>query len=116
MKVAIPTNDSVNIFKRTGKAGKFVLAEVDKTKFNILETVLNKHSHDHDEHHHHHDDNGHSHDDLFESIAGCEYIVVNVVGKQLKADLEKKGINIFKTKELTVEAAILDLISSEVIK
>ena len=110
MKIAIPSNDSINIFKRTGRTEKFVIAEIIDSKFNIVSAVLNKHNHDHDEDEHKHE-HGHSHDDLFESIAGCSYVIVNVVGKNLKADMEMNGIGIFKTKETTVEAGILDFIS-----
>jgi len=115
MKIAIPSNDSINIFKRTGRAEKFVIAEINDSKFNIVDTVLNQHTHEHGDHHHH-DEHGHSHDDLFESIAGSEFVVVNVVGKQLKTDLEKNAIGIFKTKETAVEAGILDFISNKIIK
>lgn len=115
MKVAIPSNDLVNIFKRTGRTEKFVIAEIKDSNFNIVDTVFNQHMHDHDEHHHH-DENGHSHDDLFESISGCDHVIVNVVGKQLKTDMEKNGIGIFKTKEKTVKAGVLDFISKSIIK
>ena len=113
MKVAIPSNDLVNIFKRTGRTEKFVIAEIINSEFSIVNTVLNKHNHDHDEDNHAHD-HGHSHDDLFESIAGCSYVIVNVVGKQLKADMEINNIGIFKTKETNVEAGILDFISKKI--
>ncbi len=115
MKVAIPSNDSINIFKRTGQAKKFTIAEINDSDFSIVDAVFNKHTHEHGEDHHH-DENGHSHDDLFESIEGCKHIIVNVVGKQLKADLEKNNIGIFKTKEITVDGGILDFVAKNIIK
>jgi len=110
MKVAIPSNDGVNIFKRTGRAEKFVISEISDSKFKVIKTVANEHSHDHDENHSE-EEHGHSHNELVKSIEGCEYLIVNMIGKHLKADMDKNRVKIFKTSSTTIEGGILDFIS-----
>jgi len=106
MLLAIPSNDSVNIFKRTGRASKFVVAEISGDTFSFVKTVANKHTHNHNE-----NEEDHSHQDLVDSIADCKYIIVNMVGKHLKADMAKNNIEIFITKEETVKGGLADFIS-----
>ncbi len=113
MQVAIPTNDSVNIFKRTGRAPKFVIAEISGNTFSFLKTVDNKHTHDHNDNEH---EKEHSHQDLVDSISGCKYIIVNMVGKHLKTDMTKNNIQIFITKEETIETGLTDFISNVIDK
>jgi len=108
MQVAIPTNDSVNIFKRTGRAPKFVIAEISGNNFSVIKTVDNHHTHDHHENEH---EEEHSHQDLVDSIAGCKHIIANMVGKHLKADMMENNIKIFITKEKTIEGGLNDFIS-----
>lgn len=115
MKVAIPSNDGVNVFKRTGRAEKFVLAEISDNTYKIIGNVANKHSHEHDDKHSH-DEHEHSHDDLVKSIAGCEYLLVNMIGKHLKTDIDKSGINIFKTSFTKLDDALSDFITKNNVK
>jgi len=108
MLVAIPSNDSLNIFKRTGRASNFVIAEVSGNTFSFVKTVANNHTHDHNNNE---NEEEHSHQDLVDSIKGCKYVIVNMVGKHLKADMVKNSIEIFITKEETVENGLNDFIS-----
>lgn len=114
MKVAIPSNDGVNIFKRTGRAEKFVIAEVFGDTFKFVDTVKNSHSHEHDDNDSH-DEHEHSHDNLVKSIAGCEFLLVNMIGKHLKADIDKSGIKVFKTSITIIDETLLEFISKNIV-
>jgi len=115
MKIAIPSNDGVNIFKRSGRAEKFVISEISENSFKIIGNIVNTHSHDHDDNHSH-NEHEHSHNDLVKAIEGCEYLLVNMIGKHLKADMVNSGIKIFKSSFTLVEDAISDFISKNSVK
>jgi len=110
MKIAIPSNDGINIFKRTGRAEKFVISEISENTFKIIGSVVNSHSHDHDDNHSH-EEHEHSHNDLVKTIEGCDYLLVNMIGKHLKTDMDNSGIKIFKSSFTIIEDALLDFIS-----
>jgi len=105
MRMAFPTNDKINIFKRTGRANAFLILDVGTDAISEIDYRLNKHSHKN-----HLQDEGnshdHSHDELVKSLSDCAFIVVNVIGKQLLADITNAGIVVFKTEEENIKNAI----------
>ena len=107
MRIAIPTNDRIRIFKRTGRANAFLIVDVDAASANEIDYRTNTHSHE-DDAHDHEENHDHSHADLVESLSDCAFIVVNVIGKHLLADLTNAGIIIFKTREENIKNAIAD--------
>jgi len=111
MRIAIPTNDKISLFQRTGRADAFLIFEVDMT--NIREVDYRKNQHAHDEHSHDEgEEHDHSHTELVEAISDCAFVVVNVVGKHLLSDLTNAGIVVFKTKEQNIKNAIADFNAS----
>ncbi|RLD45511.1 MAG: hypothetical protein DRI89_00775 [Bacteroidetes bacterium] len=107
MRMAFPTNDKINIFKRTGRANAFLIVDVDPTAINEIDYRINKHSHE--EHLQVEDQShDHSHAELTETLSDCAFVVANVIGKQLLADITNAGIVVFKTKEENIKNAIAD--------
>jgi predicted Fe-Mo cluster-binding NifX family protein len=100
MRIAIPTNDKVNLFRRTGRAKAFLVFDVDMSGFEEVELRKNLHSHDEGEEH------DHSHTELVESLSDCAFIVVNQIGKHLLKDIDNAGILVYKTSESNIKNAI----------
>ena len=107
MRIAIPTNDKTSIFQRTGQANAFLIVDVDAASVNEIDYRTNTHS---DEEHEHdgEENHDHSHAELVESLSDCAFIVVNVIGKHLSADIKNAGIVVFKTKEKNIKNAIAE--------
>ena len=107
MRIAIPTNDKTTIYKRTGRANAFLIVDVDMAAINEIDYRTNTHSHE--EHAHDGEENhDHSHAELVESLSDCAFVIVNVIGKHLLADIKNAGIIVFKTKEENIKNAIAD--------
>ncbi len=102
MKIAIPTQDKQNIFKRTGRAPLFVIYEYKNGVWNETGSVTNRHHHEE----HHHEGEAHSHAELVKQIESCDAILLNHVGKHLKNDLEQAGIKIIKTEKENIKEAL----------
>ncbi len=116
MKIAIPTNDKEHLFKRSGRAKGFLVADVSGSEHVIEDFRLNNHSH---HHHHGHDEeseHGHSHKEIVDALSDCSYLVVNVIGKHFLRDMQDAGINVFKTHETTIAGALEDFKKSIVNK
>lgn len=104
MKIAIPTNNRIEIAKRTGRASEFAFYTIENGEIKSVTYKKNTHSHnDHDrnEGHHHgehedHDHGGHnhehgehSHDDLLEILTDIDLLLVRAVGKYMRKTLHK---------------------------
>ncbi len=94
MKIAIPTDDRVNIAIRTGRAAEFAIYQMDDASIQNVSYITNTHgNHDHHDHHAGHDhDKGHSHKELTEQLRGIDMLLVNHLGKYFKQNLVEAGI------------------------
>jgi len=104
MRVAFPTNDKSTLFKRSGRAKGFLIADISDSGFKVVDFRSNNHSHEHqhgDEGHH-----DHSHKEIVEALNDCEYIIVNMVGKHFGKDLLDAGIEVFKTDKQIISEAV----------
>ncbi len=108
MKIAIPTNDKKHLFKRSGRAEGFLVADVSDTEHAIKDERLNTHSHHHHHGHNEESEHGHSHKEIVDALSDCSYLVVNVIGKHFLHDLQTAGIEVFQTDETTITGAIDD--------
>lgn len=103
MKIAVPVDsDKITIFKRTGQAPFFAIFQNG-----IFETTVeNSHGkevHDHydDEHEHAEDDAEHvgHHKKDIAGLAGCDFILVQMVGEHMREAIESLNIKIKKIRE-----------------
>jgi predicted Fe-Mo cluster-binding NifX family protein len=107
MRIAVPTNDKINLFQRTGRADAFLIFELDMA--GIQEVDYRKNQHAEEEHSHEEDGtHDHSHAELVDSLSDCAFIVVNQIGKHLMKDIKNAGILVHKTKEANIKNAIAD--------
>lgn len=91
MKIAIPTNDRINLAERSGRAKEFAIFEFDNSELKSSNFIKNTHSHDDDNH-------NHTHKDIVEKIADCDLFIAKKAGKHLANDLNEAGIKIKITK------------------
>ena len=106
MKIVIPVdNDKKTIFKRTGKAPFFAIYEDNK----MIQIVVNAHASSHHEEHHHH--YGHSEEEVEHhrqdilNLKGCDVILAQAVGVNMKEALKDIGLEIQKIRKIDGESA-----------
>ena len=101
MKIAIATNDRINVAKRTGQAKEFALIEIENGK-----VISQKYAANHHEHHDDEEEHEHSHDDIVKILKDIDVLLLLNVGGHLKKDLEEGNIKYEKTKLKTLEEVI----------
>ncbi len=104
MKIAIPTNDRKTVAKRTGRCEEFAVYEISENKITNTEYRENNHDHNHD--HAEGEEHEHSHDDIMQLLSDVDLMVVNMIGKHMKHDLEESKMEYQKTKESNIEVIL----------
>ena len=106
MKIVLAVDeDKQTIVKRTGQSAYFIIYEDDK----ISELVPNKHHdgghHAHREHEEHdhsqmaHQEHTNSHKKDVQALKGCDIMLVQAVGENMKEALESVGLKIKKIRQ-----------------
>ena len=107
MKIAIPTNDRINIAERSGRAAEFAVYTIGSNGVESVEYLTNSHEHNHHgggEHHHGHGEgNGqavhnHGHGDIVALLAGVDMVVGKKFGPHFSRDFHDAGIKMKLTK------------------
>ncbi len=120
MKIAIPSNDKINIAGHFGRTKGFVICEIDNQEVikkeykenNFTGHAKGKHSegehehHEHHEHHKHEHDEHHSHKGIFDAIGDCRMVIAGGMGRRLYDEFQQKNINVFVTKEKNIDNAL----------
>lgn len=101
MKIAIPTSDRINVYKRTGRALEFAICELVNGSYEFVEFIKNPHEHSEQEEHEH------SHHDIVEALKDCDALLVIGAGTQFKKDFGAAGIPLYKTYETELKEAII---------
>ena len=105
MKIAIPSNDKINIAERTGRAKGFMVYKIENKEIKaFVYRINNTHDHDHD----HGEEHEHSHKELVEFLQDCDLIILKHIGKHLKRDLEKANLQYTFTKHTKLNDIIYD--------
>ncbi len=113
MKIAVASDDGMNVALHTGRCQGFVIYEVVGSAAKRLEHRVNgytahaqgqcegEHSHEHGESHH-------SHGPLVNALADCAALVTRGLGPRLVSDLAARGIEVYMCPgEVADEAAQL---------
>ncbi|MEA3371718.1 MAG: NifB/NifX family molybdenum-iron cluster-binding protein [Campylobacterota bacterium] len=99
MKIAIPVeSDKSTIARKTGQSAFFAVYENGE----ILEYIPNRHGHGgaHKNHEHMQDaEHTHSHKKDVMGLVGCELILVQVIGENMKEALESIGLKVKKIRQ-----------------
>jgi len=101
MIIAFPTNDKKTVAKRTGRCEEFVIYKIEDGKTELIEYRKNTHEH----HNHSHDndkEDNHNHNDIMETLRDIDLLIVKMVGKNFRNDLESFSIKYEKTVELDI--------------
>ena len=115
MKIAIPSNDNINISSHFGRTKGFVICEMDNDKIINKEYKQNTFTghaqglHKGDEHGH----GNHSHNGIFNAIGDCEIVIAGGMGRRLYNDFEQNNIKVFVTKEMNIDSALNLFLNSE---
>lgn len=101
MKIAVPTENKYDLFKRTGQAPGFIIVEVRDNRMFAEEYLPMGEI----------DDEAtealeHSHPGITKKLSGVDYILVNAIGKYLQEDMEKNDVEVVRTKETNIEKAV----------
>lgn len=114
MKIAVPSNDGVNISAHFGRSKGFIIFETGGNQINsqsyIENTVTGHAMGHHNENEHHHEDHGshtHSHTGILGALAGCETVIAGGMGQRLYTDLLAAHKKVFVTKEENAQQAVL---------
>lgn len=101
MKVAIPTSDRINVYKRTGHTKEFAICEITDGSYEFIEFRTNP-PHEHEEA----GEENHGHEEVVALLNDCDALLVLMAGKHFKQDFEKANIPIYKTNENDLKEAI----------
>ena len=118
MKIAVPSDDSINIARHFGRASGFKIFEIEnnsikesgyrKNTFTGHSKGLHVEHHNHGEHEHHH-----SHQGILEGLVDCEVVIAGGMGRRAYNDLAKAGKQVFVTQVKNAEEAVKSYLSKE---
>ncbi len=107
MKIAIPSNDKINITGHFGRTKGFVICEVDNQKVINKEYKENNFTgHAQGKHEESQHEHNHSHEGIFEAIGDCQMVVAGGMGRKLYDEFLQKNIKVFVTKEKNIDNAL----------
>ena len=113
MKVAVASDDGINVAQHTGRCRGFVIYEITDTTANRLEHRVNGYTAHtqgqcQGEHAHAPGESHHSHGPLVDALADCTALVTRGLGARLIVDLAMRGIQVHMCPtESADEAALL---------
>ena len=105
MKIAIATDDFVNVTGHVGRCKGFLIYEIEGGKIISKENLENTFTHHKMGVHHHHregHDHGqghHGHEYLAEGLSGCSHLICNAAGWRLVDELKQNNIEVIFTNE-----------------
>jgi predicted Fe-Mo cluster-binding NifX family protein len=108
MKIAIPSDDKINISGHFGRTKGFVICELENNKVIHKEYKENNFT-GHSQGLHHDNNHEHvtqSHNGIFNAIGDCGVVIAGGMGQRLYSDFELKNIAVYITKEYNIDKAI----------
>ena len=96
MRIAIPSDDGSNLAVHTGRAGGFIIYDIQEGKADKVEYRTNRytghatglHGQEHGAGQHH------SHNPLLDALSDCQLILAHGMGPRLVNDLASRGIQV----------------------
>ena len=118
MRIAVATDDNINVCGHVGKCRGFLILDVENGKVtnkevrqNVFTNHFNGNNGSGD--HHHGRGSGHGTNDghkrLAEGLKDCEYLISHGMGRKLVEDFQSHGIKTLVTVELDAERAAINL-------
>ena len=120
MKIAIATDDYLNVTGHVGRCAGFLVYEVENgeiIKEEKRENSFTNHGKgkekEHGHHNHEHGKNGHAR--LAEGLNDCSHLICHGAGWRLVDDLKSENIQLVLTKEIIAKNAAIKLEQGELI-
>ena len=124
MKVAVASNNHVNVSGHLGRCKAFVVFETNENEIlnrEIRENTFRHHehhgNHEHHEGHQHEHGEGHSHNHnaLIEIIKDCDHVIFQSGGWRVIEDLKASHINPILTDEGDAEEAVKKFLTGSLV-
>ncbi len=113
MKIAVPTNDGVNVAERSGRARNFAVIEVDNNKIESIVFLENNHEETHHSGKHgSKDETAHGHKDLVDLLKGINVIAGKKFGPHFSRDFHQAGIDMRLSENTVIEEIALEIYNS----
>lgn len=121
MKIAFVTDDGISITQHFGRAGKYLVIELEdgKEKSRELRDKLG-HTHFHQggevhQHEQRHDspENHQKHIQMMDAIIDCDVVVCGGMGRGAYTSIKGMGKNVFMTDNLNIDSALKGYIAGE---
>lgn len=108
MRVAIPTNDMTTISAHFGRCKGFIIYDLEENQVTNLQYILNTITgHAKNKHkEHNHGEHKHSHESILNTLKKCDVVIAGGMGKRLYEDFVQHNIQVFVTKEKSINKAI----------
>jgi predicted Fe-Mo cluster-binding NifX family protein len=121
MKIAVASNNKINVTGHLGKCRGFMIYEIKENNIFSKQYIENTFTHHRqhgieDEKEHEHAHEGHSHNNLIEGLNGCSVIIFNSGGWRVIEDLKSNNIYPFLTDEKDADEAVKRYLNNELVE
>lgn len=109
MKIAIPSDDKINICKHFGRTKGFLIFDIEDHKITNKEYVQNNitgHAQGHHHEHNHDHSQPHSHGGILGALKDCQVVISGGMGRRLYIDFEQAKKEVFISNEVIAEKAV----------
>jgi predicted Fe-Mo cluster-binding NifX family protein len=106
MRLAIPTDDQLNISAHAGRSSGWIIFDIEGRLSRKVEFRLLNAPHTHDHSHGDHAESSGRHQELLKLLHDCDSVMVSAMGPRLMADLQAAGIRIVLTYETDLTKAV----------
>ncbi len=106
-KIALPTNDGINISGHFGRTKGFRIIRIENSN-TVKDELKNNTFTGHAKGQHNQNDGhqSHSHDGILSALGGCDTVIANGMGRRLYTDLKNANLTVFITKEKQIARAV----------
>lgn len=117
MKIAVASNNQINVAGHLGRVKGFLIYEVENSEIKNRNYVINNFTnHHHHEKHEHHNEHGHNHSNLINTLQGVETLLFQSGGWRVIEELKNNGINPFLTDEEDADNAVKKYLNGELVE
>lgn len=111
MKIAVPSNDRINLSMHFGRSNGFLIFEANGREIineEYRENTVTGHAQGLHQHHDHgsHGEPQHSHEGIIGAFTDCETVIAGGMGQRLYTDLLSAGKKVFITREENARQAV----------
>lgn len=112
MKIAIPSDNKVQISAHFGRTRGFMVYEIDRNEIlnsEYRDNTFTGHAMGQHHEHDHHEDNDHqqhTHGRILDALNDCEVVIAGGMGRRLLDDLSNANIKVFVTRESDINSAL----------